>query len=84
MNVGNYTNQGYIIWIDNSSPLISDPLVKTSTGLYRISELTLLSDPNIEIVTEYLINGKWVREVLIEDTRQVKIYKPKINVNGKF
>lgn len=69
LKAGNITNKGVIEWVDNPSPLISDPLVKTNKGLFRLSEIIPITKE------QYLIQGRWVDKVwfpnLVEQKRTV-------------
>lgn len=54
MKVGDYTNQGYILFIDDISERVPDPLCKVSkTGLlsHRLSELRPMDAPIEQKVT---------------------------------
>jgi hypothetical protein len=70
MKPGEITNKGAIIWIDNPSELIPDPLVKTSKGIYRASEL------EVKLMEEYLIGGRWYTKAWFPNLIEKKRVRP--------
>jgi len=40
INIGDYTNNGTVQMIDNPCDSIPDPIVRTTNGIFRLSELT--------------------------------------------
>jgi len=52
IEVGNWTNQGRVLFIDTKSSLIPDPICKVSATMkcsHRLSELFLVEEPQSEI-----------------------------------
>ena len=72
--IGDLTDKGIVQMIDKESELISDPIVKTSKGAFRLSELTKIekaTKPEIPSIKE-IIDFKTVMSLDIRPGNVIK------------